>query len=605
MWDHPALLEKQRIIPYRPAIDGLRAFAVLSVFVFHLSHKWLPGGFVGVDVFFVISGYLITSIILKDCDAGSFSLVKFYQRRIARIFPAFFTVALSTLVAAAFIYSPQDLASAGANLTAAALSLANLKFMSQGNYFIVSPDAQPFLHYWSLSVEEQFYMFFPLFFLLVFKFAGRRKVLVLSLAAIASLLACIILTRINPEWAFYLLPTRAWELLAGSLLSVLFAHGRPGHPWLSTLGLGLIILSFVLVHEGPAFPGYLVVPPVLGAVCVLIPPGNANGWPEKLLAAPPLVLIGRMSYSLYLWHWPVFSLIDYDLFQTSEAIRLALKITLSLLAAGLSFWLIEDPARKYLNQRKSRPMAYAALTATVALCVPLGIAIRRANYVNAELADVRHGGLVFDKNPNNGAVVLMGDSNGSMYGKVVKEICAKLRLKLTVISVAAGEPLPSSDGNNSQLWLDSLAVVQKQRPKILILACNWESKLNSDRNRLSLALGRLEPFADRVILLNQPPVLPEDASRAAIREGAHPPFFEDPEMRRLRTDANHFLLGFNSNKVSVVDIASHFQKAGGEVLYLDDSGRQLYHNADHLSGYGANLVKKDLISAMSGALPAQ
>src|ERR1039458_2468270 len=145
-------------VEYRPAIDGLRAVAVLAVFLFHLNRGWLPGGFVGVDIFFVISGYLITSIIFRDCERNRFSFGRFYQRRIARLLPSFFTVALFTIVGASFIYSNQDLASAGATLAAAAASIANLKFMLQGNYFILSPDAQPFLHCWSLSVEEQFYL---------------------------------------------------------------------------------------------------------------------------------------------------------------------------------------------------------------------------------------------------------------------------------------------------------------------------------------------------------------------------------------------------------------------------------------------------------------
>jgi peptidoglycan/LPS O-acetylase OafA/YrhL len=171
---------------YRPAIDGLRALAVLSVFIFHLHHKWLPGGFVGVDVFFVISGYLITSIIFGDCQQNTFSLRKFYQRRIARILPAFLLVALATLLGASLIYGSQDLASSGANLAAATLSVANIKFMLQGNYFTISPDAQPFLHYWTLSVEEQFYMFFPLILLLLYKIARNRTTLVLIIMWVVS-----------------------------------------------------------------------------------------------------------------------------------------------------------------------------------------------------------------------------------------------------------------------------------------------------------------------------------------------------------------------------------------------------------------------------------
>jgi peptidoglycan/LPS O-acetylase OafA/YrhL len=272
----PPLITRQVSLEYRPAIDGLRALAVLSVFIFHLNHNWLRGGFVGVDVFFVISGYLITSIIYKECQKESFSLSKFYQRRIARIFPAFFTVALATLAGASFIYSPQDMASAGANLAAAALSVANLKFMMQGNYFEISPDAQPFLHYWSLSVEEQFYIFFPLLLLLLFKFARKHLALALGVLCVGSFVASVVVTYWKPVWAFYLLPTRAWELLAGCLLAVISDHAKPAPEarWpnpLSVFSLGLIIASFLLVHEGNHFPGYWALLPVVGAVGLLMP----------------------------------------------------------------------------------------------------------------------------------------------------------------------------------------------------------------------------------------------------------------------------------------------------------------------------------------------
>ncbi len=343
-------------LQYRPAIDGLRAIAVISVFIFHLNHSWLPGGFVGVDVFFVISGYLITSIILKDCEKGEFSLLRFYQRRIARIFPAFFTVAFATLLAASFIYSPQDYASAGANLVAAALSVANMKFMLQGNYFEISPDAQPFLHYWSLSVEEQFYLVFPLLFLLLFKYARKHLILILSILGLGSLIACLALTPAKPVWAFFLLPTRAWELFAGSLLAVMSLHPTSAsspsrHPWLPALGLLLVGLSFALIHEGAHFPGCLAILPVLGTLALLFPHTAANGHVEKWLSAPLLVKLGRMSYSLYLWHWPVFSIIDYEMYLSPEPLRLLLKIGISFPLAFLSFVIIENPSRIFLNQR--------------------------------------------------------------------------------------------------------------------------------------------------------------------------------------------------------------------------------------------------------------
>ena len=590
-------------LEYRPAIDGLRALAVLSVFIFHLNHNWLPGGFVGVDVFFVISGYLITSIIFKECKNGSFSLKKFYQRRIARICPAFFTVALATLAGANLIYSPEDLAEAGANLAAATLSIANIQFMLRGNYFERSPDAQPFLHYWSLSVEEQFYIFFPLLLLLLFKYARKRLVLVLGVLCVGSFMASVVMTRLEPVWAFYLLSNRAWELLAGCLLAVITDHARPATEgrwpsWLSAASFGLILLSFVLVREGIHFPGYWALLPVIGAVGVLMPAAENGGISEKWLATAPLVAMGRISYSLYLWHWPVFSLVDYKYYLASEPARLALKVGLSFLTAVLSFWFIEKPARLFLNRRTSLPLAYASLLCAVSLCVPLGIAVRKSNYVNAEFGDVVKGGLVFDSKTKAGSVILMGDSNGSTYGRIMREICAELGYKLTVISVKGGDPLPSSRVASGQLWVDSLAVVRKEKPDCLVLACRWESKLKNDKERLALAVEALKPHVGRLVILNQPPILPENANRASIRLGARPPFYESGENRRRRMESNYYLKRFNVGNCSVIDIASYFKATKGEVLFQDGQGRQLYHDRAHLSGFGTDVIRSELRQAV-------
>ena len=604
----PPTTLRQSTLEYRPAIDGLRALAVLSVFVFHLNHAWLPGGFVGVDVFFVISGYLITSIIFKECNNGSFSLGKFYQRRISRIGPAFFTVGIATLTGAYFIYSPQDLAFAGAKLAAAALSVVNLTFMLDSNYFQATPDSSPYLHYWSLSVEEQFYIFFPLLFLLLFKHDRRRLVPWLCWLGAGSFIGCVWLTQWRPAWAFYLLPTRAFELLAGCILAVLAgnptavpAARRP--QWLSAAGLGLIALSFLVVHEGPGFPGCWPLLAVLGAVAVLAPPGGAGGFGEKLLAATPLVWVGRMSYSLYLWHWPVFSLVDYQMCLASEPARLAMKIGLSLFAAGLSYLLVEHPARVFLNRPPNRALAYLFALGMVALCVPLGVAVRKVNYVNASFRDVAHGGLVFDAKNQAGSVMLLGDSNGSMYGKTLKEICSELGCKLTVLSVYSGTPLPSHTiSSNDKLWSDALAVVRKERPGCLILGYRWELVLGVvGKNCVALAVEDLKPLVGHLVILNQPPLLPPNASRVSIREGARPPFFENPQTQAIRLDANDYLKRFNGGNVSVVDVASHFQSTNGEILFFDGQGRQMYHDATHLSAYGADLVRPELKQAVLGS----
>ena len=340
-------------VQYRPAIDGLRAVAVLAVFIFHLKRGWLPGGFVGVDIFFVISGYLITSILLREYQHKNFSLWSFYQRRIARLFPAFFTVALATLLGASFLYSGQDLASCGANLVSAVLSVANLKYMLQGNYFTLTPDAQPFLHYWSLSVEEQFYLVFPAILLFLYVKVNKHKTVILGALCAASLIACVELTHQKPEWAFYLLPTRAWELLAGSILANIVADRSAADDHnsllnsLSVAGVALIVVSVFAINEGPSFPGYQATLPVLGTVLFLGSTGRTAGWPEKILSTGPMVFIGRMSYSLYLWHWPVFSLIDYKLYLASPLVRVSLKVAFTAATSGLCFFLIENPGRAF------------------------------------------------------------------------------------------------------------------------------------------------------------------------------------------------------------------------------------------------------------------
>ncbi len=589
---------------YRPAIDGLRAFAVLSVILFHLNNKWLPGGFVGVDVFFVISGFLITSIIQRDCEQDSFSLAKFYQRRIARIFPAFFTVAVAGLIAAYFTYTPQDLASAGANLTATALSVANMKFMMQGNYFEISPDAQPFLHYWSLSVEEQFYMFFPLIFLLLYKFARKHLIPVLTILGIASFILCLLFTRQRPVWAFFLLPTRAYELLAGCILAIYAGQDRPlRHPAirasLSAFGLLLIGASFFLIKESDHFPGYQALFPVLGTVCVLGPIRGSDSLGEKFLSLAPLVLIGRMSYSLYLWHWPVFSLIDYNMVLASPPVRMAWKIGLSFLAATICFLMIENPSRVFLNQRNNRRIAFAFLALALAVFVPLGIAVRRANYINAETSDVPKGGLLFNESSKKGSLILMGDSNGSMYGRMTKEIADELGYKLRVISVAASDPLPKSEGKPPQLWLDSLKVIQREKPDFLLLACFWTNRLKEDKGRLAIALDELKPHVGCIILFMQPPALPAQATRRSMREGSRPPFMEDPGTRPARLEMNEYVKHFQDRKVRVIDLEPHFSTPDGEIIARDQEGHQLYHDKGHLSGYGAKLAKEDVLRVIA------
>ncbi|WP_367874294.1 acyltransferase family protein [Luteolibacter sp. Populi] len=587
--------------PYRPSIDGLRAIAILAVFIFHLHPSWLPGGFVGVDVFFVLSGYLITSVITAEHADGNFSLRKFYQRRIARLFPAFLAMAAVTMVAAFFIYSAQDLASTGGSLAAAVASVINLKLMLLGGYFELSPDAEPFLHCWSLSVEEQFYLVYPI--LLIFLHRRSRKVLMLALVGLmlASLASCLVMTQLRASWAFYLLPTRAWELLAGGLLALKRPRQEAGTRWAPLLGITLLLASFALVREARGFPGYQALLPVIGTLCIIAGSGTSQaGRLQRLLASPLLVSIGKLSYSLYLWHWPVFSFVDYKLILLDEPSRILIKIAITVPAAIASYRWIERPARAALNRPALRLPALAALAACLIISIPVGLAIRDANYLNAR--DGAQGKLTFNWKLKTRSIVLMGDSHGSMYGQMVKQLAEELGYRLIVTSVSSGDPLPILHATGESLWTQSLETVRQDPPDVLILACQWSGKLDLEGARLDKALEELRPLARKIILLTQPARLPPDATRDAIRQGARPPFHEEPLFRPRRLQANAAVISRAAGNVIVLNLENLFQDSNGVIPLWDEQGYLLYHDRGHLSSHGARQVKARLTEAISSSL---
>jgi peptidoglycan/LPS O-acetylase OafA/YrhL len=337
---------------YRPEIDGLRAIAIVAVLIYHaaftlMGHAVLPGGYVGVDVFFVISGYLITSIMRRELEAGTFSFARFYLRRARRILPALVLVILGTTLAAMALLRFEALREYYSTAFAALWSFSNFMFWQQDGYYTAPSDLKPLLHTWSLGIEEQFYLLFPLLLVLLHRFARHRLIPTLLLLVVASLLLAQYGSRHFPDATFFLLPTRAWELLVGALLALM--HGaipaQPRRALLANLGLGLIVLSLFVFDRETQHPSFVTLLPVVGAALVLrFSAHDPSGTATRLLRSRWLVGIGLISYGLYLWHFPLFALYRYTLGEPAAAVKLGLLLSTLLLALA-SFHIVERPLR--------------------------------------------------------------------------------------------------------------------------------------------------------------------------------------------------------------------------------------------------------------------
>lgn len=359
---------------YRPEVDGLRAIAVSLVLAYHLGVRQVTGGFVGVDVFFVISGFLITSQLVNQLQTESFSLQAFYIRRIHRLFPALFVMLVATMTAGFWILYPATYVELGKSVIATVLSVSNIFFWFHSDYFDAPANTRPLLHTWSLGVEEQFYLLFPALLMLMWKGSRARIIVLLSTAALLSLSASAIGAFKFPSAAFYLLPTRLWELLVGSMLAFGFflrTSSRAGRNFMGISGLILIIGSAILIDGETRFPGAVALLPCVGAALVISAGLNGSHVVGRLLSLRPVVFLGLVSYSLYLWHWPTIILYQnyYGLTWLDPASKIIVG-SVSLLLAVLSWRYVERPFRT-ASQAATGPRAIRGS----ALCASAAIAI--------------------------------------------------------------------------------------------------------------------------------------------------------------------------------------------------------------------------------------
>ncbi|EIK94478.1 hypothetical protein PMM47T1_21343 [Pseudomonas sp. M47T1] len=357
-------------LAYRRDIDGLRALAVSVVVLFHFGITGFTGGFVGVDVFFVISGFLITSIIWRQREAGQFSFIEFWTRRARRILPALFAVMAFCLVAGWWLLTPTEYVQLGRSVLYQAMFASNILFRSQDGYFDTASDLKPLLHTWSLSVEEQFYIVFPLLLGLLIRYSRHWRWWLLGLAVVSLVLSVRAVER-HPSLAFFLLHMRAWELLAGGLLAVLPAARRPVAPWLcqavSALGVAMLTLATFAYDQATPFPGLAALLPVLGTVGIIWANGNSPTLVGRVLASKPLVGIGLVSYSWYLWHWPLHVFARYASPDGLGSGQVAGLLVLSLLLAYASWRWVEQPFRQSSTGHNAHKVLAYALGALLML----------------------------------------------------------------------------------------------------------------------------------------------------------------------------------------------------------------------------------------------
>jgi len=624
----------RQTLKYRPELDGLRAIAVGSVLLCHLGIKTFSGGYVGVDVFFVLSGFLISQIIAADLRDGTFSIANFYERRIRRIVPALIFVCAVCTLAAIAILLPSELETYARSLLATVFSVSNIWFAHQTSYFDPAAATQPLLHTWSLGVEEQFYIFFPLLLWAAFRSGQRRVALCVWGLLTVSLVLSIVLTPSYPRSSYFLIHCRMWELLTGAVIALGLVPASE-KPWqrevAAWVGIAAVAFAVFMFSEKTLFPGYAALLPCVGTALVIWAGGQTQI--ARMLSIRPMIFVGLISYSLYLWHWPLIVFAKLILVQPLTPLQ---QVVISAAAFGLSVlsWrFIETPFRRRRGSvgaaRKVFAVGGGSLGALAACAVAIVLLQGLPNRFPADVLRIEAASL--DASPKRiachfdgslagdfakscvlgasvePATIVYGDSHGAEFSVALADLARSRGESVRELTASGCPPsLGFTYPNRPECPAYNAKIVKRLAslpPKTIVIAANsvaWTDEYEKEYlSGLRATLHALTAAGHRVILMGQVPPhpnqlpVPATLARKAMLGQKPGDYLFHPDMQKLQDiDAKLQSIAASEN-ARFASISSILCDDGrckadidGQVLYFDDG---------HLTVSGARLVAAKLL----------
>ncbi len=637
---------------YRPEIDGLRAIAVIAVIVFHLNASWLPGGFIGVDIFFVISGFLITKIFIRNFNENNFNILEFWSKRIRRLLPALlFLIFLVSSYSYLFIYYGEWPSISLQTLTTLG-SIANLEMWKHANdYWGASAEKTPLLHMWSLAVEEQFYLVYPIFFIIFYKIGGMKMIkYALAILTFISLVLCVIITYRDVSLAFYMLPTRAWELGVGGLVALISkAHKKDNNhlKLFQYIGFSLILISSIFI-SAQEFPGYKAILPVLGTA-LFIYSSPSSSWLNSFLSSKLLVWIGRLSYSLYLWHWPVIVFMQKHSSFLGTKNTYILSILIFLTLAIISYYFVE----KIWRYKKSK-QSYLCIGLGFIICMIFGFflyfynppalkeykkvywygelysnntggkrgILDRAKYreivrpMKSKSLDLSYesGGVIKAYGDHKIDIMVLGSSHGQMWSSTIDNIAKELYVDVSFYSVGGVKSVFKIEDlkDNPKTYLEKFNksrydYFKKWKPKVIFILERW-SVVGYSKVELIEFLEVFNNGYTQVVFLSEPACLKE-AYYSSLKLLAHykAPIDATFSIKNFYINERrhmHLVLDEIANKLEYVHYvnleAYYFDDSSHEFGFFVENGQLLYIDDNHLSHYGAmkskEAIKQKLIN---------